>query len=272
MKRVHREFRTLPNGKNRVDRNRLWSHVGIVFRVTMARGNPWKQHFPGTRYFVDKTAGLIDILATDCTVAPATSSRRVPYRPSHCTDSINDAINDSYRYILHGAEITRVELPSVRLPLLPRPRPWNKLAGKVATNDARPRWNRANASISSGSMFPGLPRPEQPTIAALSPDKIYSNIFFNLSRSFEGRGEKRKRETELVYVWQTNVRYFRILKKAYTKKILYLPDPISCWYRIRGWRRKIWAEGGALYLESKEESFPRAKSILFVLYSGVSKM
>lgn len=83
--------------------------------------------------------------------------------------------------------------------------------------------------------------------------KSISNIFFNLSRSFEGRGEKRKRETELVYVWQTNVRYFRILKKAYTKKILYLPDPISCWYRIRGWRWKIWAEGGALYLESIHE-------------------
>lgn len=47
------------------------------------RGNPWERraHFPGTRYFVDKTGlGLIDILPTvpDCTIAPATSSRRGP--------------------------------------------------------------------------------------------------------------------------------------------------------------------------------------------------
>lgn len=57
-------------------------------------------------------------------------------------------------------------------------------------------------------MFPGLP--EEPTIAALSPDKIYSNIFFNLDSSREI--EKKGNRTSLR-VTNTNVRYFRILKR-----------------------------------------------------------
>lgn len=56
---------------------------------------------PGTLFRRQNRGRLIDILPAppDCTIARATSSHNPPYRPSHCTDSINDAINDAYRYI-----------------------------------------------------------------------------------------------------------------------------------------------------------------------------
>lgn len=68
-------------------------------------------------------------------------------------------------------------------------------------------------------MFPGLP--EEPTIAALSPDKIYSNIFFNLDSSREI--EKKGNRTSLRVTNKCSI--FSNFKKAYTKK--------SCIYLIR---------------------------------------
>ena len=69
--------------------------------------------------------------------------------------------------ILRETEITGAELPlvaraDVYSPLADTDR--NKLTGKVATNDARPRWNRADVSISRESVFFGLARATDPRI------------------------------------------------------------------------------------------------------------
>lgn len=150
-----------------MDRNR--SHVGIVFRAQCRAsagailGNG-ERISPGHVISSIKRGSGSLTFCQRCRIVPSLPLLPlggVPYRPSHCTDSINDAINDSYRYITRDGNYERAELPGVRLPLLPLPRTysWNKLAGKVATNDSRPRWNRADVSI---SMLSGLQRPRDP--------------------------------------------------------------------------------------------------------------
>lgn len=122
-----------PNGKKRGEDGSKSALVTRWHRFpgTMQserRGNPWERraHFPGTRYFVDKTGSGSLTFCQRCRIVPLLPLLPlggVPYRPSHCTDSINDAINDSYRYITRNGNYESGIARCTSVPFAPPLRP-----------------------------------------------------------------------------------------------------------------------------------------------------